>query len=123
MVLGPKVLDGQDRRTLREVGVSIDRAGRRITGIEPGEIDQGQHDHNKAVLAVGSAGMLVRRDVWDQLGEHGTAAVPAAGVYADRLLNLVGLGLQGLDEGGQQLSTVVRDDERGDGMPGLRSGS
>ena len=68
VVLGPKVLDGQDRRTLREVGVSIDRAGRRITGIEPGEIDQGQHDHDKAVLAVGSAGMLVRRDVWDQLG-------------------------------------------------------
>jgi GT2 family glycosyltransferase len=68
VVLGPKVLDGQDRRTLREAGVSIDRAGRRITGIEPGEIDQGQHDHNKAVLAVGSAGMLVRRDVWDQLG-------------------------------------------------------
>jgi GT2 family glycosyltransferase len=68
VVLGPKVLDGQDRRTLREVGVSIDRAGRRITGIDPGEIDQGQHDHAKAVLAVGSAGMLVRRDVWDQLG-------------------------------------------------------
>ena len=34
-----------------------------------------------------------------------------------------GLGLQGLDEGGQQLSTVVRDDKRGNGMPGLRSGS
>ena len=58
VVLGPKVLDGQDRRTLREAGISIDRAGRRITGIDPGEIDQGQHDHNKAVLAVGSAGML-----------------------------------------------------------------
>jgi len=72
VVLGPKVLDGQDRRTLREVGVSIDRAGRRITGIEPGEIDQGQHDHNRAVLAVGSAGMLVRRDVWEQLGGFDT---------------------------------------------------
>ncbi len=69
VVLGPKVLDGQDRRTLREVGVSIDRAARRVTGIEPGEIDQGQHDHKRAVLAVGSAGMLVRRDVWDRL--HG----------------------------------------------------
>jgi len=68
VVLGPKVLDGQDRRTLREVGVSIDRAGRRITGIDPGEIDQGQHDHKRAVLAVGSAGMLVRRDVWEKLG-------------------------------------------------------
>ncbi len=68
VVLGPKVLDGQDRRTLREVGVSIDRAGRRVTGIDPGEIDQGQHDHKRAVLAVGSAGMLVRRDVWERLG-------------------------------------------------------
>jgi GT2 family glycosyltransferase len=68
VVLGPKVLDGQDRRTLREVGVSIDRAGRRVTGIDPGEVDQGQHDHKRAVLAVGSAGMLVRRDVWERLG-------------------------------------------------------
>ena len=68
VVVGPKVLDGQDRRTLREVGVSIDRAGRRVTGIDPGEIDQGQHDHKRAVLAVSSAGMLVRRDVWDRLG-------------------------------------------------------
>jgi GT2 family glycosyltransferase len=68
VVLGPKVLDGQDHRVLREVGVSIDRAGRRLTGIEPGEIDQGQHDHNSAVLAVGSAGMLVRRDAWERLG-------------------------------------------------------
>jgi GT2 family glycosyltransferase len=67
-VLGPKVLDGQDRRVLREVGISIDRAGRRVTGIEPGEIDQGQHDHTRAVLAVGSAGMLIRRDAWDRLG-------------------------------------------------------
>jgi GT2 family glycosyltransferase len=67
-VVGPKVLDGTDRRTLREVGVSIDRAGRRVTGIDPGEIDQGQHDHKRDVLAVGSAGMLVRRDVWDRLG-------------------------------------------------------
>ncbi|HXT94610.1 MAG TPA: glycosyltransferase family 2 protein, partial [Trebonia sp.] len=67
-VVGPKVLDGQDRRTLREVGVAIDRTGRRITGIDPGEIDQGQHDHKRAVLSVSSAGMLVRRDVWDRLG-------------------------------------------------------
>ena len=36
VVVGPKVLDGQDRRTLREVGVSIDRAGRRVTGHRPG---------------------------------------------------------------------------------------
>ncbi len=67
VVLGPKLRDLTDRRVLREAGVAPDRAGRRFTGIEPGEIDQGQHDGNRSVLAVSSAGMLVRRDVWDQL--------------------------------------------------------
>jgi GT2 family glycosyltransferase len=72
VVLGPKVLDGTDRRVLREVGISLDRSGRRITGIDLGEYDQGQHDHNRAVLAVSSAGMLVRRDVWERLGGFDT---------------------------------------------------
>jgi GT2 family glycosyltransferase len=66
-VLGPKLKDLADRRVLRETGVTVDRAGRRLTAIEPGEIDQGQHDGNRPVLAVSSAGMLIRRDVWDQL--------------------------------------------------------
>jgi GT2 family glycosyltransferase len=67
-VLGPKLRDLSDRRVVREAGITTDRAGRRLTGVEPGEIDQGQHDGSRAVLAVSSAGMLVRRDVWDQLG-------------------------------------------------------
>ena len=67
-VLGPKLKDLSDRRVVREAGLTTDRAGRRLTGVEPGEIDQGQHDGGRAVLAVSSAGMLVRRDVWEQLG-------------------------------------------------------
>jgi GT2 family glycosyltransferase len=67
-VLGPKLMDMSNRRVVREAGITTDRAGRRLTGVEPGEIDQGQHDGNRAVLAVSSAGMLIRRDVWDQLG-------------------------------------------------------
>ncbi|WP_024934318.1 glycosyltransferase family 2 protein [Actinomadura welshii] len=67
-VLGPKVRDWDDRRVLRELGVSVDAAGRRDTGIDRGEFDQGQHDGVRDVLAVGSAGMLVRRDVWERLG-------------------------------------------------------
>jgi GT2 family glycosyltransferase len=67
-VFGPKVMDWSDRDVLLETGVGIDRAGRRITGIEPREVDQGQHDGDRDVLAVGSAGMLVRREVWDQVG-------------------------------------------------------
>jgi GT2 family glycosyltransferase len=67
-VLGPKIRDWADRRVVLEAGVSIDSAGRRITGIEPREVDHGQHDGDRDVLAVSSAGMLVRRDVWEQLG-------------------------------------------------------
>jgi GT2 family glycosyltransferase len=67
-VLGPKVMDWADRRVLLEAGITIDSAGRRITGIEPREVDQGQHDGDRDVMAVSSAGMLVRRDVWDQVG-------------------------------------------------------
>ena len=67
-VLGPKLRDLADRRALREAGITADRAGRRFTGIEPGEVDQGQHDGSRSVPAVGSAGMLIRRDVWERLG-------------------------------------------------------
>jgi GT2 family glycosyltransferase len=67
-VLGPKLMDWSDRDVLLEAGAGIDRVGRRITGIEPREVDQGQHDGDRDVLAVSSAGMLVRRDVWDEVG-------------------------------------------------------
>ncbi|MCW2908632.1 MAG: hypothetical protein JWL68_3421, partial [Actinomycetia bacterium] len=67
-VLGPKVMDWADRRVLLEAGITIDGAGRRITGVEPREVDQGQHDGDRDVMAVSSAGMLVRRDIWDQVG-------------------------------------------------------
>ncbi len=66
-ILGPKVLGWHDRRLLLEAGVTIDAAGRRVTGLERREHDQGQHDGVRDVLAVSSAGMLVRRDVWDAL--------------------------------------------------------
>jgi GT2 family glycosyltransferase len=67
-VLGPKVKEWADRRVILEAGVTIDSAGRRITGIEPREVDQGQHDGDRDSLAVSSAGMLVRRDVWNSVG-------------------------------------------------------
>ncbi len=54
-------------RELLEVGVTTSLGGRRDTGIENGELDQGQHDQPRNVLAVSSAGMLVRRDVWESL--------------------------------------------------------
>ena len=67
-VLGPKVMDWADRQVILEAGMTIDTAGRRVTGIEPREVDQGQHDGDDDTLAVSSPGMLIRRDVWEKTG-------------------------------------------------------
>ena len=42
--------------------------GARWTGLEPLEYDQGQHDGIHDVLAVSTAGALIRRDVFEELG-------------------------------------------------------
>jgi GT2 family glycosyltransferase len=61
-VVGPKLREWPSLRRLLEVGVTISATGRRETGLERGEYDQGQHDAVREVLAVNTAGMLVRRD-------------------------------------------------------------
>ncbi|QGZ49238.1 glycosyltransferase [Streptomyces sp. QHH-9511] len=67
-VVGPKLRGWYDRKQLLEAGVSIARSGRRWTGLDRREQDQGQHDQVRSVLSVSSAGMLVRRDVFEELG-------------------------------------------------------
>ncbi len=67
-VLGPKLREWPSLRRLLEVGVTISGTGRRETGLERGEYDQGQHDQVREVLAVNTAGMLVRRSVLESLG-------------------------------------------------------
>ncbi|WP_338897920.1 glycosyltransferase family 2 protein [Streptomyces sp. TG1A-60] len=67
-VVGPKLRGWYDRRQLLEVGVTIADSGRRWTGLDRREQDQGQHDHVKPSLAVSTAGMLIRRDVFEELG-------------------------------------------------------
>ncbi|MFJ8214831.1 glycosyltransferase [Streptomyces sp. NPDC096033] len=67
-VIGPKLRGWYDTKQLLEAGVTIARSGRRWTGLDRREQDQGQHDQVRPVLAVSTAGMLVRRDVYDALG-------------------------------------------------------
>ncbi|REF37518.1 glycosyltransferase family 2 protein [Thermasporomyces composti] len=67
-VVGPKLRDWPRGRRLLEFGVTIAGSGNRETGLEFGEFDQGQHDAVRDVLAVSTAGMLVRRDVFERLG-------------------------------------------------------
>lgn len=68
VMVGPKLLGWHDRTHLLEVGLSIATNGTRWTGLENHEYDQGQHDGNHEVLAVNSAGALIRRDVFEELG-------------------------------------------------------
>jgi GT2 family glycosyltransferase len=67
-VLGPKLREWPSLKRLLELGVTISGTGRRETGLERGEYDQGQHDEVRTVLAVNTAGMLVRRRVLEELG-------------------------------------------------------
>ncbi|MFK0255817.1 glycosyltransferase family 2 protein [Streptomyces sp. NPDC090445] len=67
-VIGPKLRGWYDDKQLLEAGVTIARSGRRWTGLDRREQDQGQHDQVRHVLSVSTAGMLVRRDVYDDLG-------------------------------------------------------
>jgi GT2 family glycosyltransferase len=66
--VGPKIREWPSLRRLLEVGLTITATGVRETGLETGEPDAGQHDRPRDVLAVNTAGMLIRRDVWDELG-------------------------------------------------------
>jgi GT2 family glycosyltransferase len=66
-ILGPKLREWPSLRRLLEVGVTLSGTGKRETGLETGEYDQGQHDETHEVLAVNTAGMLVRRDVLEQV--------------------------------------------------------
>ncbi len=68
-IAGPKLRSWYDKRQLLEAGVSIAHSG--ADGAGPASSaaqDQGQHDQVRPVLAVSTAGMLIRRDVYDQLG-------------------------------------------------------
>ena len=65
---GPKLRGWHDRNHLLEVGVSIAGNGARWTGLEFREQDQGQHDNINEVMAVSTAGALIRRDVFEELG-------------------------------------------------------
>lgn len=88
---GPKQVDWDHPEQLLEVGLRTTASARRANDIVPGEIDQGQHDQRRDVLAVGTAGALVDRALLMQL------RAPAADVdaFGDGLLLSHALRLQG----------------------------
>ena len=81
-VAGCKQLDWHAERRLIDVGLSTSRWAERLTLIDADELDQGQYDGRSDTFAVNSAGMLVRRDIWEQLGGF-DPALPGSGDDVD----------------------------------------
>ncbi|MEW1950592.1 glycosyltransferase [Pseudarthrobacter sp902506025] len=81
-VAGCKQLDWHSPRKLMDVGLSTSRWAERLTLIDADEMDQGQYDGRTDTFAVNSAGMLVRRDVWEHLGGF-DPALPGSGDDVD----------------------------------------
>lgn len=84
--VGPKQVGWADPaveepRELLEVGIRATRTARRVPEIELDERDQGQLDARSDVLAVGTAGMLVRMSAYRKLG----GLDPALGPFGDGL--------------------------------------
>lgn len=66
-VAAPKLVRWHDRTHIVSLGMTMTRSGRTV-GLADGEHDQGQHDAREDVLGADVRGLLVRADVWRDLG-------------------------------------------------------
>ncbi len=67
-VIGPKLVDWDDHFRITSAGLTIDKTGVVAPLVDPGELDQEQHDAVRDVFAVDGAVMLVRADLAVSLG-------------------------------------------------------
>lgn len=71
-IVGAKLVDWDDPDHLRSVGSSIDKFGFEWPTAELNELDQGQHDAVRESFVVSTAAMLVRADLFADLGGFST---------------------------------------------------
>jgi GT2 family glycosyltransferase len=72
-IVGPKLVDWNDPRRLRQVGVAVDRVGTTMPFAEPGELDQAQHDGLREVVTVPGAFTLVDAGLFERIGGYDEA--------------------------------------------------
>ena len=63
-VVGAKLVDWDDEHVLGSVGLAVDAFGASAPLVDPGELDQSQHDSARNVFAVSSACLLIRSDLF-----------------------------------------------------------
>ena len=76
-IVAPKLVDWERPDRLLGVGLSVDKTGASGPLVDHGELDQEQHDSVRDVFAVSSACLLVRADLFAELGGFD----PAMGDY------------------------------------------
>lgn len=67
-IVGPKLVTWADPSVLQHVGLGVDRFGEVDPIVEPGEVDQEQHDAVRDTFAVPSACLLIRADLFRAIG-------------------------------------------------------
>ena len=67
-IVGPKLVDWHEPRRILQVGMGIDKTGVLAPIAEPGELDQEQHDAVRDVFVVPTGCVLVRADLFAELG-------------------------------------------------------
>jgi hypothetical protein len=73
-------VDWDNPKIIKQLGLTLTRGGKLFSRVR-GEFDQGQHDHAEDVMAVGTAGALVKVGVYESLrGFDSKAPVYAADV-------------------------------------------
>ncbi len=76
-IVGAKIVDRDDPRTLRDIGRSSDRFGHPSSSLQSGEIDQGQFDRVLEVLCVSPAAMLIAREALERSDQFDERLAPA----------------------------------------------
>ncbi len=67
-IVAPKLVDWDHEDRLLSVGLSVDKTGSCAPLVDRGELDQEQHDSVRDVFAASSACLLVRADLFAELG-------------------------------------------------------
>ncbi|HAP76444.1 MAG TPA: hypothetical protein DCR14_10210, partial [Acidimicrobiaceae bacterium] len=67
-IVGPKLVEWDQPQVLQHVGLAVDRLGEVDPLVEPGEVDQEQHDAVRDIFAVPSACLLIRADLFRAIG-------------------------------------------------------
>jgi GT2 family glycosyltransferase len=72
-IVGPKLVEADRPDRLSHVGLGMRWLGRPVDRVEPGELDQSQHDEVREVFAVSGACLLARADLFEALGGYDAA--------------------------------------------------